>query len=306
MSKNDTILSPIGIKYKNKKKGQEILLSNLLQCYGNDDYLIRGFYKKIKGYGLKQIEFGENVTLFRNNKKELLKKYFIREIDTKNGKYYSITPMGLIQYCKFKKLFMYLDITALLRFLEFNYNQSKSKRNSDLSKSLSKIIKNTNHNDLCRKFYEIISSIDIHDMETILTMDWTYKLPDGLDVLVNSIYYYKPTDEYVVFSFIKLKKSTEGGKKIMGDSFNHLFTKFIIKAFLHRLYISNLDLLPILEYEAKQLEGDFEIFGILGDIKEIKKSISSFDKITLDIVNQFNNELKSNIDLHSKQLDILI
>ena len=98
MIKSDTNLSHLGVKYKNKKKGQEILLSSLLQCYGNEEHLIRGFYKKIKGYGLKQIEFGDNVTLFRNNKMNLLRNYHIEQIKTKNGQYYSITPRGLIHY----------------------------------------------------------------------------------------------------------------------------------------------------------------------------------------------------------------
>jgi len=171
MSKSDIILSHLRIKYKNKKKGQEILLSSLLQCYGKDEHLIRGFYKKIKGYGLKQIEFGEDVTLFRHNKTDLFVNYFIELIETKNGKYYSITPIGLIQYCKIKESFEDYDITALLRFLEFHYKQSKSKYNLELSKSLSKIIKNTPDFDLRYAFYEILSAIKIQDDWNIIHID---------------------------------------------------------------------------------------------------------------------------------------
>ena len=42
MIKSDTNLSHLGVKYKNKKKGQEILLSSLLQCYGHEMELEKG------------------------------------------------------------------------------------------------------------------------------------------------------------------------------------------------------------------------------------------------------------------------
>ena len=300
MSKSDIILSHSGVKYKNKKKGQEILLSSLLQCYGNDEHLIRGFYKKIKGYGLKQIEFGENVTLFRHNKTDLFINYFIELIETKNGKYYSITPIGLINYCKIKESFEDYDITALLRFLEFHYKQSKSKYNLELSKSLSKIIKNTPAFDLRYAFYEIVSPIKIKDVWDIITIDCIYQLYSGLDISVTAMHYLKPDKEYFLDFDINFKKTFRESKIITYETCNRLIAQFIIKAFLHDIHTYNLELLSIPKPKTKR---DTEIS--MKDIKEIKKSLNSFDNIALDIVKQFNDELKSCIEIHSKHLDII-
>jgi len=293
-------LSYLGVKYKNKKKGQEILLSSLLQCYGNDEHLIRGFYKKIKGYGLKQIEFGDNVTLFRNNKMHLLRNYHIEQIKTKNGQYYSITPSGLIHYCKIKESFEDYDITALLRFLEFHYKQSKSKYNLDFSKSFSKIIKNTKNYDLRHSFYTIISAIKIQDHENYLQMDYVYELYRGMDVLVMFTHYNKSTNEYFLDFNIDLQKTWEGMKKITYETYNHLIAQFIINAFFHNIYTYNLKLLSIPQPTPKKYSKLTNKY-----IKELTKSKNSFDKISIDLVKQFNADLKSGIELHSKHLDLI-
>jgi len=312
MIKSDKYLSHTGIKYKNKIEASEILLSSLLQCYGKNEHLIRGYHKKIKGYGLRQVDF-EEVTLFRNNKKNLLKNYSIRLIDAKNGKYYSITPMGLIQYCNIKESFDDYDISALLRFLEFHYNQSKSKHNPKLSVSLSKIINNTDGLDLRYKFHDVISAIKTRGLGFHLMVDCVYKLyhvavDPGLDVLVNSISYFESDNEYFLKFDINLKKTTGKPKTITEETFNHLFAKFIIKAFLHSLYTFHLKYTYIFGPKSNRFIAIMEVGQFTKDDKELKKNIksnNSFDKITLDIVKQFNDELKSNVELHSKQLDII-
>jgi len=304
-------LSPTGIKYRNKKKAKEILLSSLLQCYGNDEHLIRGFFKKIKGYGLKQTEFGD-IPLFRNHKKELLKNYSIRKIKIKNGKYYSLTPFGLIQYCNSKESFEDYDIIALLRFLEFHYNLPKSKHDPNLSKSLRKIIKNTDDLDLRYKFHDVISAIKTRGEGFHLTVDCVYKLyhgsvDPGLEVLVTSISYFEPDIEYFLKFDINFTKTTVRPKKITEETFNHLFAKFIIKAFLHSLYTFHLKFIYFFGLKSDRRVAILGMEMMKGE-KEYKKNIKSnksFDKIALDIVKKFNNELKSNIELHSKQLDVV-
>ena len=313
MSKSDKYLSHTGIKYRNKKEVNEILLSSLLQCYGNDERLIRGFFKKIKGYGLKQTEF-DDVSLFRNNKKELLKNYSIRKIKTKNGKYFSLTPFGLIQYCNSKESFEDYDIIALLRFLEFHFNQFKSKQDPKLSESLKKIIKNTDGLDLRYKFHDVISAIKTRGEGFHLTVDCVYKLyrgsvDPGLDVLVTSISYFEPDNEYFLKFDINSKKATRKPEKIMEEIFNHIFAKFIIKAFLHSLYNFHLKFVYVFGPRPNRRISILSIDKMTEDKKEHKKNIKSnksFDKIALDIIKKFNNELKSNIELHSKQLDILV
>jgi len=312
MSKSGKILSLIGITYRNKEKAQKILLSNLLQCYGNDERLIRGSYRRIKGYGLKQIEFGD-VTLFRNNKDELLKNCYIRNIKTKSGKYFSLTPFGLIQYCNSKESFEDYDIIALLRFLEFHFNLPKSKHDPKLSESLRKIIKNTDGLDLRYKFHDVISAIKTRGEGFHLTVDCVYTLyhgsvDHGLDVLVTSISYFEPDNEYFLKFDINSKKVTRKPETITEEIFNHIFAKFIIKAFLHSLYTFHLKFIYVFESRPNRRIFILSIDKMTKDKKEHKKNIKSnksFDNIALDIVKKFNNELKSNIELHSKQLDIL-
>jgi len=312
MSKGDKYLSHTGITYRNKKEANEILLSSLLQCYGNDERLIRGFYKKIKGYGLKQTEF-DDVPLFRNNKEKLLKNYFIRKIKTKNGKYFSLTPYGLIQYCNSKESFEDYEIISLLRFLEFHFNQFKSKQDSKLLKSLNRIIKNTDDLDLRYKFHDVISAIKTRGEGFHLTVDCLYKLyhgsvDPGLDVLVTSISYFEPDNEYFLKFDINSKKTTRKPETIKEENFNHIFAKFIIEAFLHSLYTFHLKFIYVFTPRPNRRIGILSIDKMTKDKKEHQKNIKSnksFDKIALDIVKKFNNELKSNIELHSTQLDII-
>ena len=313
MNKSGRILSLTGITYRNKEEAQKILLSSLLQCYGNDERLIRGSYRRIKGYGLKQIEFGD-VTLFRNNKDELLKNYYIRNIKTKNGKYFSLTPFGLIQYCNSKESFEDYDIIALLRFLEFHFNQFKSKQDPKLSESLKKIIKNTDVLDLRYKFHDVISAIKTRGEGFHLTVDFVYKLnhgsiDPGLNVLVNSISYFEPNNEYFLKFDINSKKATGKPETITEEKFNHIFAKFIIEAFLHSLYTFHLKFIYIFESKPNRRIFILSIDKMTKNKKEHKKNIKSnksFDKIAFDIVKKFNNELKSNIELHRKQLDVLV
>jgi len=312
MSKSDKYLSHTGMKYRNKKEANEILLSSLLQCYGNDERLIRGFYKKIKGYGLKQTEF-DDIPLFRRNKKELLKNYSIRKIKTKSGKYFSLTPFGLIQYCNSKESFEDYDITALLRFLEFHFYQFKSKQDPKLSVSLKKIINNTEGLDLRYKLHDIISAIKIRGEGFHLAVDCVYKLnrgsvDPGLDVLVTSISYFEPDNEYFLKFNINSKKATGKPETITEEIFNHIFAKFIIKAFLHSLYTFHLKFIYFFTPRPYRRIAILSIDKMTKNKKEHKKNIKSnksFDKIALDIVKKFNNELKSNIELHSKQLDVV-
>jgi len=313
MSKSDRYLSHSGMKYKNENEAQKILLSSLLQCYGNDERLIRGSYRRIKGYGRKQIEF-DDVTLFRNNKDELLKNYYIRKIKTKSGKYFSITPFGLIQYCNIKKSFEDYEIISLLKFLEFHFNQFKSKQDSKLFKSLNRIIKNTDDLDLRYKFHDVISAIKTRDEGFHLTVDCVYKLyrgsvDPGLDVLVTSISYFEPDNEYFLKFDINSKKSTGKPETITEEKFNHMFAKFIISAFLHSLYTFHLKFIYVFTPRPNRRIAILSIDKMTKNKKEHEKNIKSnksFDKIALDIVKQFNIELKSNIELHSKQLDVLV
>ncbi len=313
MSKSDRYLSHSGMKYTNKKKAKEKLLSSLLQCYGNDERLIRGFYKKIKGYGLKQTEF-DNVPLFRRNKEKLLKNYFIRKIKIKNGKYFSLTPYGLIHYCNSKESFEDYEIISLLKFLEFHFNQFESKQDSKLMKSLNRIIKNTDDLDLRYKFHDVISAIKTRGEGFHLTVDCVYKLYrgsvyPGLDVLVTSISYFEPDNEYFLKFDINSKKSTGKPETITEEKFNHMFAKFIISAFLHSLYTFHLKFIYVFTPRPNRRIAILSIDKMTKNKKEHEKNIKSnesFDKIALDIVKQFNIELKSNIELHSKQLDILV
>jgi len=128
----DKIMSDSRLKY-NLKKEQAFtnILYQLLDSHDVKNRKIIGWGKKLQGYGIKQTDFNlfENSTyrvderIFRNNKKDLLDKKFIRVFDksnhVKNGPYYSITPLGLFYLFQNMKNISDSEITGMFKLLSF-------------------------------------------------------------------------------------------------------------------------------------------------------------------------------------------
>jgi len=114
-------MSDLRLNYS-KTSFQTILdiLSDLARVQNDKRYVIRGWGKGIKNYGLKQKDFDEidshrqtlfksTTSQFKNYKIDLENFRFIEVYDktnrVKRGPYYSISPLGLLFLLKFQKQF---------------------------------------------------------------------------------------------------------------------------------------------------------------------------------------------------------
>lgn len=109
------IVSLLRIKLKKQYLDSETskiwILYNLMKIFGNPDYRIKGWGKNVLGYGLRQKDFDNNEVIekissrqFKSYKAEMIKRKLIMRLDTKKDDYYTITPLGIVDYMRNVKL----------------------------------------------------------------------------------------------------------------------------------------------------------------------------------------------------------
>jgi len=128
-------------QYLDSKTSKIWILANLIKIFGMSNYAVKGWGKNILGYGLQQKGFDNNEIIekvssrqFKSYKAELIEKKLIMRLDTKKGDYYTITPLGIVEYIhkvKLTNLHEVKQISIILLYFIDSWHKKHAKNKID-------------------------------------------------------------------------------------------------------------------------------------------------------------------------------
>lgn len=268
--------------------------------------------KKISGYGLKKEDlnktpyegFNQKGTkkhnasskMFSERKEDLLWDYHIAELPSKErGKYYGITPIGISYFCEHSEEIDTDVFEGIFTHLKFFYEKGKPKKEESYLDKLENIIrdkriKNTPKAEkyIKKEFQNIFSYFKVEHKELdYIHIQLTHWPTSGMEVLMSEFTYSKEEGGYhCVISDTNRGTLDWKEKEIDSQIFNYLLSKFLIKTFLHSLYIVCQSLKNLKEYSVILKSFNQEDIGV---VKEFQKEINKAVKL---YINAFELESK--------------
>jgi len=275
------------------------------------------FYKVPTGYGMTAYDFDsrhENdegiivkshdatEKMFRTRLKNeyFLERQLVKIIKSnKRGTFYSVTPLGIIYFCKMIEDFDNKLMENIFKHLRFFYEKGKPKSEYSYMNQLEQFWKIVSSkkwiNYSVSTFKEIFDSIEMEYVDyTDLFLKYEFRnilVPFSEFIIDNS------EEARSVISYVNMDKEASFlslGMDISEEKINYLISKFIIRSFFHKMIdrMSSLHELlkiqPEKKYHKKAIQLDYEF--------------SQIPEQFLEITDEFNDELIKIMKLHNVSL----
>ncbi len=265
----------------------------------------------VSGYGLKKEDLNKthekksnekihnaSSKIFSKRKVDLLYNYYIVELPSnERGKYYGITPVGISYFCKHSDNVDTLTFEKIFSHLRFFYEKGKPK--TEISSYWKRLPEDKIYHIILQDILTKITTLgsDLYKMFSL-----AYELPTGgIDVFLTQIHWERDRNEFFIDFDLEKKPNEKAKRLITSDTFNYLFTKFVIKAVLHTLYYTQV--LDIQTLQKKlTIKNSKNRVKIMKQIKQSESILDSFDKRGLLLVEKFNEDVLNAIKLHTNDL----
>jgi len=303
--------------------GNELYMNNyfeVLRAFLVSSYPVEKRKNIISGYGLKKEDLDKtpeesfnkagkkkhnaSSKMFWKRKDDLLYNYHIVPLaSNRRGKFYGITPIGISYFCEHMEDIDTDIFESIFSHLKFFYEKGKPKGEKSYLDKLESITRNKSLKenpdfDVGLEFKETFVNFKIkHSVEDYSAVKMTYSPTSGMEILLSELLYPNGDVQLEDEAYTVVSHSGEGtlmiiDKDVDGHTFNYLLSKFLIKSFLHSLYCYYK--LMVLTFESTS--GHSESKSLY---KKVKTIINAFDKDTIEVVKEFQDEINKAVKLYT-------
>jgi len=262
--------------------------------------------------------------MFWKRKYNLLYDYHIVELQSnERGKFYGITPIGIAYFCEYVEDIDSEIFESIFSHLKFWYEKGKPKEEKSYLDNLQNIIRAksiTNipesEKEIKIEFKDTFSYFKVeHKVEDYIYLKLTYLPTFGMEIILSEFIYSKGSDgldndgTYTVISDSSKGTLNWTDKDIDGYTFNYLLSKFLIKAFLHTLYVHMQNItLPFQQNQKEFQELLKEIHPknrkhVKKELNKYRSILKAFDQDHIGVVKEFQKEINKAVKLYTSAFE---